>query len=253
MSNLVELGFRANRTYRRMKFKKNLAKHGHPGTISKLYLKSLLPDDATILEIGSHVGKDTEQLALLFPKGKIIGFEPDPYLFSEAVRRTRDLPNVELKPWAVSSSLSLNFFNGSSGEGNGSGSLLDPQLHLERHPGIKFPASKKKLVVTVSLDMVVANLDLEAVDLIWMDVQGAEGLVLSGGIDAFKMTAWVYSEVAEIPTYKHGISYEDLKDKMLTTGHEPYEEFMPKEWRGEGNVLFKNTLARSHPKSNPPS
>lgn len=69
--------------------------------------------------------------------------------------------------------------NASSGEEyNKSGSLLEPTGHLIDHPWCVF--EQQTTVVTRRLDSVTAELKLNRIDFIWMDVQGAEKLVLAG-------------------------------------------------------------------------
>jgi len=53
------------------------------GVIPKKYFRAFLPEKPVILEAGAHKGKDTVELAKIWPKGTIHAFEPVPTLFKK--------------------------------------------------------------------------------------------------------------------------------------------------------------------------
>lgn len=209
-----------------------------PGNISKAHLKRILSPDCTIVEVGCHVGIDTLQLSLTFPKAKILAFEPNLKLLFEAHSRTRLRANVTLFPVALSDQCEARPFFVSSGSSTGSSSLLRPTLHLEHHPEVQFRNEDTQLVFTSTLDEIQAHLELESIDLLWIDVQGAELEVLRGCQKTLPQIRYIYTEVSINPLYSDGATYLQIQSFLEEEGFEVVEEFLPKDWGGEGNVLF---------------
>lgn len=108
------------------------------GAIGKLSLVEILCNTPTIIEIGAHEGWDTQEFSLLFPQGSIYSFEAHPELYSTLHRRCNKLANVTLVCAALSNTNGVSRFHQSSGMSNGSGSLLQPTEHLNRHPSVFF-------------------------------------------------------------------------------------------------------------------
>jgi hypothetical protein len=48
-------------------------------------------------------------------------------------------------------------------------------------------------------------------------------------------------EVSEIPLYEGAASYTEIKTFMSKANFIVLKEFLPNNWDGEGNVLFKNS------------
>lgn len=218
-----------------------LANRDHSvGTVSKLSLKGLLQTECTIVEVGCHVGIDTMQFSLLFPKGKIFAFEPNMDLLFEAHSRLRYRGNIILYPVALSSKSGLQEFYASYGTSTGSGSLLEPTLHLRNHPEVHFHKNDDELVFTSTLDEIQSKLNLDCVDLLWIDAQGAELEVLKGSIDTLERVRYIYSEVSTEPLYLNGATYAEIRSFLFDRDFDVLEEFLPLDWGGEGNVLFVN-------------
>lgn len=96
------------------------------------------------------------------------------------------------------------------------------------------------LVPTITLDTYFETMGLDHIDLLWMDVQGAEKIVLKGGEKLLEFTHFIYAEVSETPLYEGATTYADLRAFLADAGFIVKREFLPLEWRGEGNILFEN-------------
>ncbi|MEI6096018.1 MAG: FkbM family methyltransferase [Gammaproteobacteria bacterium] len=208
-----------------------------PGTIGKQTLLSLLNSQPTIIEIGTHVGTDTQQLAHAFPKGKIFGFEPHPHLFSKATKSVKKFKNVTLIPAALSNVSGFQIFRQSSGTSDGSGSLLKASNHFP-YPTVHFLEQDEVIVAVSTLDKFLEKALITNVDLIWIDAQGPEGLVFDGAARTLKLTQYVYCEVATVPEYEGASPYSLIKSTLAQYNLHPIKEFMPTSWHGSGNVLF---------------
>ena len=198
------------------------------GAIKASELKALIgKDDPVIIELGANVGQTTEGFLQAMPNAKIFCFEPDP----RAIRKFKDRissPRVKLFETAVGNQNGVVTFNQSSGEGaardwDQSGSIRKPKRHLEVWPWVKFEAQIE--VPIVRLDDWATRENIGAVDLIWADVQGAEGDVIAGGISVLKNCRLFYTEYGAIEWYEGQISLDELCDPLFDLGLVLYRKF----------------------------
>jgi FkbM family methyltransferase len=144
-----------------------------------------------IIEAGAHDGRDTAWLAAL-PEVTVFALEPDP---ANAPRMP--LPfNASWHYLALGAkSERRQFWPSKSRHGRPytkSGSILRPTGHLKRHPDVLF--GEPFDVDVVALDEFAERHGIEDVDLIWLDVQGAEGEVIAGGKATLARTRYLYTE-----------------------------------------------------------
>lgn len=224
--------------YRRHAYRQSVKSFDLPGSIGKQTIKSLLPENPVIVEVGAHVGIDTLEFGVMYPVGRIISFEPQKDLFVAAVERTWMAQNISIFPYAISSEYSLQKFYVSSGASTGSSSLLNPTRHLEHHPNVQFDENDSQMVVTVPLDEACKELGIQKIDLLWIDTQGAELLVLKGAAGMLSHTSFIYLECSVDPLYEGGASYDEIKTFLSVHGFQLKKEYMPPDWGGEGNALF---------------
>jgi hypothetical protein len=93
-------------------------------------------------------------------------------------------------------------------------------------------------VFTSTLDLWSRSIGLEKIDLLWIDVQGAELLVFKGAEEMLQKTEYIYVEVSEIPLYEGGAAYSDLKALLGDLGFRLEQEYIPDASICEGNALF---------------
>jgi FkbM family methyltransferase len=188
---------------------------------------------ACVVEVGVHNGDDFSRLKRMSPSGELdwIGFEPDPR--SITLLRQRGIPVIEK---AVSDRdgdaefwLSGGWTPGSEGTRwhTDSSSLNRPTKHLEVAPWCRFDECVS--VQTVRLDTALAA---KTVDLLWVDVQGAQRKVLAGAPDTLRRTRYLYIECHPTPMYEEEPTFDELC-RLLP------EFAVVKRWSGE--VLFRNT------------
>ena len=146
----------------------------------------LLRPGMTVMDVGANVGLLTRRFCRQVGKGgRVYSFEPDPLTFQFLEFNTRSFQNKELTQCAVSDNqeparLHLNF---TSGAGN---SLLNPDHSTESVP-----------VDCISLDEFLKQHGNPSVDVIKIDVEGAELSVLRG----------MRQTVARLPKLKMIIEY----------------------------------------------
>jgi len=207
------------------------------GVIPKKYFRSFLPEKPVILEAGAHKGSDTVELAKMWPEGTIHAFEPVPDLFKKLVKNTNRYKNVFCYPLALGEMKGTDKMFISTGASDGSSSLLPPKKYLDIFPTIYF--DEKIQVSIVTLDDWTRENDIEAIDFLWLDLQGMELKVLQSGCSILKTVKAIYSEVSSIEGYENQNLYSELRSWLEKQGFHVEREAVE---NGEGNVFFlRNT------------
>jgi FkbM family methyltransferase len=176
--------------------------------------------DPLILEIGANDGGHTKWFLETFENPTIYCFEPDPRASARWRRNIGTRTNVRLFELAMSDRDGEITFYQSGGERDGahtetmpdgwdlSGSIRKPKDHLLIEPGVTFESTIR--VATTSLDRWADEHSIGAIDLLWMDVQGAERDVLSGGRRALARTRFLYTEYSEREMYEGQYTFKQL-------------------------------------------
>ena len=162
------------------------------------------PGPRTFLELGAHCGTDTVWLSNI-PGVTMHAFEPDPR------NHPPPLPNVIVHRTAIAESDGRADFRlserGWGREWTYSSSLKRPKHHLQRYP-VTF--GDTITVETASLDSVCRDAGLTTLDFIWADVQGAEGDMVRGGLQALSRTRYLYTAYSDDESYEGQATLRDL-------------------------------------------
>lgn len=176
-------------------------------------------DDPVLLEIGCNAGQDTQRFLDLFIRGSIYCFEPDPRA-RKRFRATIQDDRVQLFDVAISNSNGVTEFYASSGNPSEeaheempegwdlSGSIKQPKNHLERHPWCQFDSSFQ--VETMTLDTWCTQQEIDRIDFIWADVQGAEKDLIQGARETLKRTRFFYTEYSDQELYEGQLNFKQL-------------------------------------------
>lgn len=198
-SNLI-MNIRHNDIFGRALLKGNI-----PEPVVTSYLLSLVKPGMTMLDIGANIGYMTLICSQAVGNmGKVISFEPNPIMLQELKHNLElnNISNVIIEPIAL-------------GDINGKLELVLPEIGKESHsslrPNSTFTSVGTTSVLTETLDSVVKRLSLKNIDIIKIDVEGAELLVLKGGEEVLtKMRPLILFESAENLTEAFGYSVCDV-------------------------------------------
>ena len=204
-------------------------------SIPKFKIKKLLPRNPVIIDCGSHIGVDSIHFAKLIPSSKIHSFEAAPSIFDKLKNNVKKFKNINCYPLALSNENGKASFFISSGDSDGSSSLLEPSAHLQSHPSVFF--SNKIMVDTITLDDWAFKNNIASVDLLWLDMQGFEMQMLQASSKILKTVKVIHAEVSLIETYKGVAPYLKFKTWLESVGFQMIEEALPI-GTDMGNVLF---------------
>ncbi|MEI7912366.1 MAG: FkbM family methyltransferase [Verrucomicrobiota bacterium] len=176
-----------------------------------------------ILEIGCNDGGHTLWLNEIFESPTIYCFEPDPRAIVRFGERVGNRSNIHLNKIALSDrNGEVSFFpsdgdrpahdaEGTPAMPEGwdlSGSIRRPKNHLKKVSWVRF--GRTISVKTKTLDTWCDENGIEAIDFIWMDVQGAELDVFRGGKRALSNTRYIYTEYSNSELYEGQAKLREL-------------------------------------------
>ena len=198
--------------------------------------KFITAEKPTIVEAGAFDGRDTFAFAQRWPGGHVYAFEPLPTLATKVRNATVGCQNVTVVESALSpneeETLVLFSFDPVTTE-HGSSSLLPPGDHLEVAPEILF--NKEVTVPAITADIWHKSVGSPVVHLLWLDLQGAELMVLQHGRELLEATQCCHIEVSRKPLYQGGATFEDVKRFFISCGFRLEKIRIPVR---SGNAIF---------------
>ena len=189
-----------------------------------------------IVEAGAFDGRDTVSFSKRWPKGHVYAFEPLPTLANKVRAATADCKNVTVIESAFASTdqstITLYSFNPALSE-HGSSSMLPPGDHLEVAPEIKF--DNEVTVPAITVDNWYHSVECPVIDLLWLDLQGAELLVLQKGESLLAATKCCHIEVSKKPLYQGGATFSEVRQFLESRGFSLIANRIPVR---SGNAIF---------------
>jgi FkbM family methyltransferase len=179
-----------------------------------------------VVELGARTSEDEHWIRASFESDvHYVMVEPDlrncQLILDKGVHRTR-----RLLIGAVSQCEGSVTFYGSETDGGatrGSGSIHAPTGHIEVFPDITFPEYLRTVVPSFSLDGIFDKEWLSKIDLLWVDIQGAERDMILGGSKALSHTRYLFMETEDRELYA-GMALKSELLQMLN-GWELIEDF----------------------------
>lgn len=188
-------------------------------SLSKKKIKKLIAKkNPVIFEIGCANGDDTLDFINTFAGTNLMlyGFEPEPYNI-KIIKDRVSQDNFELFEGAISEVDGNITFNRSRTDNPEdlrlSGSIMSPKNHLKIWDWIHF--DEKVTVKSISLDSFVKSKNIDTIDFIWMDVQGAEERVIRGGLKIFtSKVRFLFTEYSDDEQYDGQPSLQKILDML---------------------------------------
>ncbi len=190
-----------------------------------------------IVELGAYHGEDSAWMRQVAPNYKLnVLVEPDSRNFSHVLRSVQGYAEVFPVMGAISNRTGRTIFytglNQDQPAGiSASGSIRNPTAHREIFPDITFPLNLRTHVACWTLDDLIKDLHIDSVDLLWVDIQGAERDMIAGGQRTLRNTRYLFIEAEEQAFYEGQAVRPELL--AMLPGWEVIGEF-------EYNLLLEN-------------
>ena len=178
-----------------------------------------------IFDIGAHRGESVSFLKRIFPSASIYSFEPDPDSYKEL--SSLNVDRVTYFNLAISDSDgTASFFRNKISHTN---SLLKVNLNSKDSIGIAKATEENDIqyfdgfneevkVNTVRLDSFISSNPIDHIDLLKIDVQGAECQILNGAIQTLYKTRVIILEISFFDYYENQTTFMDIEQIISPLG-----------------------------------
>lgn len=178
-----------------------------------------LPANPVILQAGGHYGTETIRLAQRWPKGRVFALEPNPHAFEILCANIGLMPNVQLFELALGESSGVFPFyicHGSTGDNTAfehASSLLRPSQAMAVH--YQGPCID---VACCTLSQWCDQNHLDHLDLMCLDLQGAELQVLKGSPQVLRDLRGLIVHTNFFPFREGTTQYSELRTFLDRNG-----------------------------------
>lgn len=218
--------------------------------------KLIQTNDPVIVEVGGHLGEDTVRFLHTFPTTRVYSFEPDPRNLDVLRHLVQHDVRVRVIPKAVLDHNGTTVFYKhvalkvppqpkygyvdavqyqSQGLGASGSSSVRAVSDVKPHVSVE-----ETRVECCSLDSELH--DVAHVDLLWIDVQGAEKTVIEGATRLLRHTRFVWMEYGEIQ-YEQAMTREQTVELMRLHGFQEHAKFVYTCHGHRGNILFEHVTS----------
>ena len=159
----------------------------------------------TIIDAGPRELDQSIEFLNIFPNARIIAFEPHPEHYQYCKQRASSYKNIEVYNYALCDIDGERDFWMT--ENNGASSIFEP-INDNKNPCGK--TLNKVKVKTVTFNTILPQLNVKKIDILWMDIQGAELKALQGCSNYINDIDFIECEASEYAYYKN----HDLKNAL---------------------------------------
>ena len=168
-----------------------------------------------VIDVGAHEGLFTEGIDRLFgiQKGILVELQPSKI---DNLRRRFPSPRFKVVNAAVSNvigamDVEINTIDSTT-------SILKTKRKSRELAALDVGIASICRCPIVTLDSIICNESMNIIDLLKVDVQGAEHLVISGAAKTLSLTAAIWIEVSFKPLYEGSCMYNEVFDLLWKCG-----------------------------------
>jgi FkbM family methyltransferase len=207
-------------------------------------VKILDRSGSVVFDIGAHFGDTILTYERLFPSATIWAFEPFPESFKILSQKFGNNPRIKLQQIALADSTGARTFFSNVDSSTNSLLKVPPNVHFYDLQGKDMMETRGTVQVQVStLDEFCAKNNIEKIDALKIDVQGAELLVFRGATDLLRRKAisTIYTEVLFAEHYENQAWFCDLWKFFQDNGYVLFGIYDI--WRSStGYISFGNAM-----------
>lgn len=199
------------------------------------FISDKISEPEIILEIGSRDAIQSIEFSKLFPKAKIYAFECYPPCIKKCIENTKDYKNIEIVQKAVfNKNGKIKFYPIS--RSIGAGSLF--KITKDYGSDCIFP-QEELIVDSIRIDTWAKEKGIKNIDLVWIDIQGAEYEAFKGMGEFLPNVQAIYSEVENKELYTNQKLMKDVSEFLNQKGFSllKYTQVSVHLW---GNAIYLN-------------
>ncbi len=211
-------------------------------------LSGLGIEKPTIFDVGANVGQSARRYRAAFPSAAIYCFEPFPESFRELEAAVADDPGIHPIPTAVGAEPGESTFFVNARPATNS-LLPRPETGRRYYPKDAATVSRVSVAVT-TVDRVAAENGIDRIQVLKLDVQGAELMALIGAQRLLNSNAidLIFSEIQFIEHYQSAPLFHDLWGHLTGLGYSLFDVYdLCRAQNGQlrfGNALFVSPRVR---------
>ncbi|MBS0338757.1 MAG: FkbM family methyltransferase [Proteobacteria bacterium] len=177
----------------------------------------------TVFDVGARDCEESRQFALAFPEARVYAFECNPATLSQCRAVAAAEPRITLTEKAASELAgSISFYpidqeRTQTGVANGNPGASSLLRATGNYPEEHY-VQKEIRVETIRLDTFMRERGIAGIDVLWMDVQGAEGRVLEGLGERLRDLRCLHMEVEFFEIYKGQSLFGDVDPWLRARG-----------------------------------
>ena len=187
---------------------------------SLLVMKRLLKKGSVFLDIGANAGLFTLAASRwVGPQGSVIAFEPSSREFFTLTENIslNQLSNVKVEPIAISNTSGVGALKIAVGQHNGQNTLCQEFAYEGVCSGVT------EQVVLKTLDQYVEEQQISAIDLIKLDIEGAEYSAFQGGQKTLRtLRPALIFEIVRSSLKKNQIDIEEIENLLVDLKYQTY-------------------------------
>jgi len=199
------------------------------------YIFDKISNPKIILEIGSRDAIQSIEFSKLFPKAKIYAFECYPPCIRTCIKNTKSFKNIEIIQKAIfNKNDEISFYPLSKNIGSGS------VLKVNDDSPIHYLSPIKKITVEATrIDTWAKEKGIKKIDLVWIDLQGAEYEAFEGMGEYLQNIQAIYTEVENKELYTGQKLMKDVSRLLNENGLSflKYTQISRDLW---GNAIYIN-------------
>jgi len=203
---------------------------------------------STIFDIGSRDARQSLQLSRLFSNANIIAVECNPATLDQCRRNSAKHSRIKLVEKAINSHTGhCRFYP------------IDPERTVtswkDGNPGasslfvangdypIETYVQNEVEVECIRLEDLCAQYGITAIDLIWMDLQGAELIALQSAGPILDSVRYIYTEVSHRPIYTGQCLFDEVESFLTSAGFVRCTRIDTERWQQDAIYVHQRELS----------